>query len=130
MTVKTFVILAALLGFTGVGIGAFGAHGLNAYFAANPGREATFNTAVQYHLIHAVALLGAAWAAERFPGRLSRAAGWCLFGGALVFAGALYLLSIFQIGLFGAIAPLGGLGMLAGWALLGAAAWRAGGTTA
>lgn len=118
------MILAALLGFTGVAIGAFGAHGLNAYFAANPAQEVTFQTAEQYHLLHAAALLGAAWAADRFPGRLSRAAGWLLFVGAVIFAGALYMLSLFQIRLFGAVAPIGGLAMLAGWALLGAAAWR------
>lgn len=115
---KTFILLSAILGFTGVALGAFGAHGLAAYFAVNPGREDTFRTAVQYHLIHAVALLGAAWVAERYPGWPANTAGWLLFAGAVIFAGALYILSVFQVRIFGAVAPIGGLLMLAGWALL------------
>jgi uncharacterized membrane protein YgdD (TMEM256/DUF423 family) len=122
---KTGIVLAAVLGFTGVALGAFGAHGLSAYFAANPGREGTFETGLQYHLIHAAALLGAAWAAERYPHRFTRAAVWALFAGAVVFAGALYILALLQVRAFGAVAPVGGALMLAGWALLAAGVIRA-----
>ena len=75
MTSRNFILLAALFGFLGVGFGAFGAHGLSAYFAAHPDLQDDFRTATQYHLYHALALIGAAWVAERYPGRWSRWAG-------------------------------------------------------
>jgi uncharacterized membrane protein YgdD (TMEM256/DUF423 family) len=121
---RTFVILAAIFGATGVAFGAFGAHGLAAHFAANPNLESSFQTAVQYHLIHALALLGAAWAAEHYPGRWTRYAGWMFAFGILFFSGALYILSVFNVRFMGAIAPLGGLAFIAGWVCLGIAAWK------
>jgi uncharacterized membrane protein YgdD (TMEM256/DUF423 family) len=120
---RTFVLLGALLAFTGVAIGAFGAHGLRAHFDANPTLEPTFQTASEYHLIHALALFAAAWVYSRWPGRLTRWAGWLLFAGVVVFSGSLYILSIANARLMGAVAPLGGLAMLAGWACLAAGVW-------
>ena len=105
-------------------LGAFGAHGLSAHFDANPDSARTFDTAVQYHLIHAVALLGTAWAAERYPGRWTRYAGWLFALGILFFSGALYILSIFNVRFMGAIAPIGGVAFIVGWVCLGVAAWR------
>jgi uncharacterized membrane protein YgdD (TMEM256/DUF423 family) len=122
---RTFAMLAAVVGFTGVALGAFGAHGLAAHFEANPNLEPTFQTASEYHLVHALALVAAAWAAERWPGRLTGAAGWLFLLGVLLFSGSLYVLSIFNVRFMGAVAPLGGLSLLAGWACLGLAAWRA-----
>ena len=75
MNSRSMVVAAAIFGFLGVALGAFGAHGLAAHFAANPDLEPTFETAVQYHLLHAAVLLGAAWVAERFPSRAARLAG-------------------------------------------------------
>ena len=121
---RTFVLLGALLAFTGVAIGAFGAHGLRAHFDANPTLEPTFQTASEYHLIHALALFAAAWVYSRWPGRLTRWAGWLLFAGVVVFSGSLYTLSIANMRLMGAVAPFGGLAMLAGWASLAAGVWR------
>lgn len=121
---RSFVALAAILAFIGVGIGAFGAHALAATLTAN-GRADTFETGVQYHLIHALAIFGVAWAVEEWPGRLTRAAGWLFAVGIIVFSGSLYLLAITNTGILGAITPLGGLAFLAGWACLGLAAWRA-----
>jgi len=121
---RTFIIIAATVGFLGVAIGAFGAHGLAAHFADNPDLEPTFQTASDYHLIHALALLGVAWAAERYPGRAIRWAGYLMLAGVVVFSGSLYILSIANIRWLGAIAPLGGTALLAGWLLLGVAAWR------
>ncbi len=124
MTSRNFTLLAALFGFLAVAAGAFGTHGLSAYFAAHPDLEATFRTATQYHLVHAVALIGAAWAAERYPGRLSRWAGYLFALGILLFSGSLYVLSLFDVRIMGAVAPLGGLALLGGWLSLGLAAWR------
>lgn len=102
---------------------AFGTHALRASLEAS-GRFDTYETALQYHLIHALALLGAAWVAERYPGRWSTWAGWLLTAGVILFSGSLYILAIGNLSFMGAVAPLGGTCLLAGWAALGMAAWR------
>ena len=101
--------LAAVLGFTGVALGAFGAHGLKNVLSAN-GTAAIWQTAVLYQLVHAVASL---WAAERKPlvARL-----WA--AGVLFFSGSLYALAITNIKWLGAITPVGGVLFLIGWAML------------
>jgi uncharacterized membrane protein YgdD (TMEM256/DUF423 family) len=114
--------LAAIFGFLAVALGAFGAHALSAYFTAHSDLEATFHTATQYHLIHAVALIGAAWAAERYPGRWSRWAGYLFAAGIVLFSGSLYVLSLADLRIMGAVAPFGGVSLLGGWACLGLAA--------
>lgn len=121
---RTFLLLAAFFGITGVALGAFGAHALNALFTAEPSREATYETAVQYHLIHAVALLGAAFIAHTLPSCWVRAAGWLFAAGIILFSGSLYLLSIANLRFMGAVAPLGGVALILGWACMGIAAWR------
>lgn len=122
---KMWIIVGALLGLTGVAIGAFGAHGLEATLTAN-GRAGTFETASKYHLIHAVAIVAiAALATQLDPTLLNWAAG-LLTVGTLVFSGALYILAIFDLRFMGAIAPIGGLLMIAGWGVLAYAAWVTG----
>ncbi len=121
---RRFFVMGALLALVGVGIGAFGAHGLRAHFAANPNLEATFQTASDYHLIHALALLGVAWAVERWNHRLLVWGGYLLVLGAILFSGSLYLFSIANMRAMGAVAPLGGLALLAGWACLALGVWR------
>ena len=101
--------LAAILGFSGVALGAFGAHGLKNLLAAND-TIAIWQTAVFYHLIHAVASL---WAAEKRP---SVVRWWT--AGVLIFSGSLYFLAMTNIRWLGAITPLGGMCLLAGWALI------------
>lgn len=120
---RTFTIIAALLGATGVGLGAFGAHGLGAVLEAN-GRAATFDTAIHYQLIHALALLAAARLDEQHPSQWTLRAGWLLILGVILFSGSLYLLSIFNLRFMGAVAPFGGASLIAGWASLGLSAWR------
>lgn len=103
----------AALMFLGVGLGAFGAHGLKDILLEN-GRLETWDTAVLYHLIHGMAV----WVLGHVaPGR--RAAGFCLVTGVLVFSGSLYLLSITNVGWLGAITPVGGVFFLVGWGALG-----------
>ncbi len=101
-------------------LGAFGAHALDGL--VRPERLITFETGVRYHLIHALAAALAASLAERIASA-SLAAGLLLAGSA-VFSGSLYALVATDVGVFGAIAPIGGTSMIAGWLLLAWGAWR------
>lgn len=125
MVDRTFVILASTLMFLGVAAGAFGAHGLAPYFEKYPDLEATYDTAVRYHMIHALALLFIALLARHWPGTLTTWAGYLLLAGVLIFSGSLYLLVFTRTRWLGAITPIGGLAFLAGWVLLLVAALRA-----
>jgi uncharacterized membrane protein YgdD (TMEM256/DUF423 family) len=120
---KRWIIAAGIFGFLGVAAGAFGTHTLRPMLEAN-GRLDTYETAVQYLLIHALALIGAAWASERFPGRWTRLSGWGFIVGSLLFSGSLFALALFDLRFMGAVAPLGGAGFLAGWLLLVLGVWR------
>jgi uncharacterized membrane protein YgdD (TMEM256/DUF423 family) len=111
--------VAGLLGFTAVAFGAFGAHGLRARHPAPELLEA-YRTGALYHLVHAVAALAVALAGDRLrrgPMILT------LFTlGVVVFAGSLYALGLTGLTALGAVTPLGGLLLLAAWALVAAEA--------
>lgn len=119
---RVLLLLAALFGFTGVGLGAFAAHGLKGQLSAE--YLAVFQTGVHYQMLHALALLALAALWQRLGGRLLTAAGVCFCVGILLFSGSLYALTLTGIGALGMITPLGGLTFLAGWFCLGLAAWR------
>jgi uncharacterized membrane protein YgdD (TMEM256/DUF423 family) len=120
---RLFFALGALSAFIGVALGAFAAHGLKNRI--DPAMLATFEIGVRYHMYHAVALLGVAWACTRWPGAWTSASGWLFVAGIVVFSGSLYVLALTGIRWLGAITPLGGLAFLAGWVCLAWAAWRA-----
>lgn len=119
---RTFAIFGAASGFVAVAAGAFGAHALKARLS--PDLLAVFDTAARYQMFHALALLAAAWAVSRWPGRAAISSGWCFVAGTVLFSGSLYLLAFTGVRGFGAITPVGGVLFLAGWLLLGIAAWR------
>jgi uncharacterized membrane protein YgdD (TMEM256/DUF423 family) len=121
---RTFTIIGSLIMFLGVAAGAFGAHGLSGHFAKFPNLQATFDTAVRYHLIHGLAILAVAAAATRWPGAWTNWAGYLFLAGLILFSGSLYMLSLTGIRWLGAITPLGGVAFLAGWLCLMLAAWR------
>ena len=118
MTARLLLQLAALFGGLGVAIGAFGAHALHDTLA-RAGRLDTFETAVRYQFYHALALLavGALWAARPELRGLGLT-GWLWLGGILIFSGSLYTLCFTGITKLGAVAPVGGLLLLAGWVSL------------
>lgn len=123
MTVdRAFACLGALSGFLAVGAGAFGAHALRERLA--PDLLAVFETAARYQMYHALALLGAAGAAARWPGPLPVWAGWLFAAGTVVFSGSLYALALTGARWLGAVTPLGGLALLAGWVCLALAPTR------
>ena len=104
----------AVLGFLGVALGAFGAHGLEKVFVLHPKAPHWWETAVMYHLIHVPVLLLAA-CLRPFPAR----AWWLFVTGIILFSGSLYVLAITRalwLGQF--VTPVGGLCLLAGWLTL------------
>jgi len=115
---STFGIVAAVMGFLAVAIGAFGVHSPSAHFQAHPELESTLKTGVQYHFYHTLALLGVAWASGRWTSSLIPLAGWFFVLGIILFSGSLYALVLTANRKLGAITPLGGLAFLAGWACL------------
>jgi uncharacterized membrane protein YgdD (TMEM256/DUF423 family) len=121
---RGFFALGAVSALIGVAAGAFGAHGLRAIVA--PDLLAVFETGARYQMYHAFALLAAAWAATRWPGRRVRAAGWLFAVGTLLFSGSLYLLVLTGVRSLGAVTPFGGLALIAGWACLASAPWGRG----
>lgn len=121
---KVFFITGAGLGLLGVALGAFGAHGLAAHFAANPDLQSSYDTATRYLIFHALALLAVAWAMTHWSSPLFNWAGGFMVAGVLIFSGSLYVLSLTGVRWLGAITPLGGVAFLAGWLLLMVGAWR------
>jgi len=116
VTSHGWLTTGALLGGAAVALGAFGAHGLKARVPAD--LLAVFETAARYHLIHALAIVAVAWAAERLPGACVTAAGWLFLSGILIFSGSLYLMVLTGARVLGAVTPIGGLALIAGWIAL------------
>jgi uncharacterized membrane protein YgdD (TMEM256/DUF423 family) len=106
--------VAGLLGALAIGLGAFGAHGLKERLALIPEAVGWWETATFYLLTHAVAV-GAIAGRSLWPARL-----WAF--GATVFAATLYAMALGAPRWFGAITPIGGSLLIAGWVVL---AWAA-----
>ena len=104
--------------FLGVALGAFGAHGLSDYFEKFPKLAGTFETAVKYHIYHALGLLAVGILARAETSSLLNWSGYLLLAGLLIFSGSLYILVATNKSWLGAITPIGGVAMLAGWACL------------
>lgn len=118
---RTFIFIGALMGAAGVGIGAFGAHGLKG--RVSPEMLAVFETGARYHLYHALAILAAAALMGRLDGRAPVIAGWCFTAGIFLFSGSLYALALTGVTTLGAVTPIGGVAFLAGWIALAIAAF-------
>ena len=120
---KLFITLASLSGMLAVIFGAVGAHALKGKLDDQALK--VFETAVQYHFYHTFALLVVGVIALNQPQTvLLKSSGWSFVIGILVFSGSLYLLSLTGVRWLGAITPLGGLALIAGWACLAATGWK------
>lgn len=120
MTNRPVFLAAAGLGFVGVALGAFGAHGLKP-FLAETGRAAIWDTAVFYLFVHTSALAFLPW--------LSRGRIWpfsCFIAGILLFSGSLFLYALGGPPWLAAMTPVGGFCFLVGWVTLGVAAVHSG----
>ena len=126
---QRFLLLAcAANGFLAVALGAFGAHGLKTRLADLPDvarRLGWWDTASHYHLIHALALGLIALACDRVAQHWLRRASVAMLIGILLFSGSLYAMTLTGVTALGAVTPLGGLGLLAGWSFIGWGAWHA-----
>lgn len=117
--IRSPATFAAPFGALAVMLGAFGAHALHGQLDA-PALQ-LWHTAVDYQFWHALALLGLAAA----PASRWRVASSLSFStGIILFCGSLYALALGAPRLIGAITPLGGLALIAGWLCLVAAFWR------
>lgn len=121
---RHFVAIGAFLMFFAVGLGAFGAHGLKHYLSADS--LVIWQTAVQYHMVHALACIVLGVLMPRFPHKFARVrlVACLMLCGVVLFSGSLYLLALTGLSWMGAITPLGGLAWLLGWGLLGWTMWR------
>ncbi len=117
--IVTGCVLAAL----GVIMGAFGAHGLESRLSID--RLAIYNTAVDYHLYHALGLivLGSVAKATR-PSPLLLWSAVAMLAGIVLFSGSLYLLTLTDLRWLGMIAPFGGTAFIIAWLLLAMGVWR------
>jgi uncharacterized membrane protein YgdD (TMEM256/DUF423 family) len=114
---SVFLFLGALSAFIGVGMGAFGAHGLKTILS--PDLLAVYQTAVTYQMWHALGLISIALLRQLTPdSQLLPWAGWLMFVGILLFSGSLYLLALLGLGWLGIITPVGGVSFLTAWALI------------
>jgi len=124
MTARTALVMGALFAFAAVGLGAFGAHALKARLTADA--LAIWQTAVLYHGWHALALFGVGAVLLARPDAAPFAwAAWLFAAGIVLFSGSLYALAFTGVKALGAITPVGGLLLLAGWLAAAWGGWRA-----
>ncbi|WP_340120844.1 DUF423 domain-containing protein [Methylobacter svalbardensis] len=112
-----FLLLGALSALIGVGMGAFGAHGLKTVIS--PEMLAVYQTGVTYQMYHALGLIGIALINQQAPdSKLLHWAGRLMFSGILLFSGSLYLLALLNLKWLGMITPIGGVCFLTAWLLI------------
>jgi uncharacterized membrane protein YgdD (TMEM256/DUF423 family) len=112
---KIFLIAGSIAGALGVAIGAFGAHALKATLQNNAKTE-VFETAVKYHMYHALGLLLLGTVILKAePVKMFGYSGYCFITGIVIFSGSLYILSLSNISKWGAITPIGGVFLIVGW---------------
>jgi uncharacterized membrane protein YgdD (TMEM256/DUF423 family) len=131
---RRWIAIGALLGAIGVGLGAYGAHGLSKLLETKLGytgddlahRLDIFETAVRYQMIHAVALVLIGLALTQNDSRWWRLAAWAFLAGTLVFCGLLKVLTFAspEWKWLGGIVPIGGVALIAGWLALAIGALR------
>lgn len=117
-----FIALGGVLAALAVGLGAIGAHALKSQLT--PDRLETFQTAVQYQMIHAIGLILVGIVSLHNRSRWSDASGWAMLVGILLFSGFLYAWLATGQRWFVHLVPVGGVLYIIGWLLLAIGAWR------
>jgi len=117
MSARIAILVGSAAMFVAVALGAFGAHALRARLT--PDMTAVWQTAVQYHAWHALAILAVGMLLLQWPGqRAVEIAGWLFVAGIVLFSGSLYAMALTGVRGLGAVTPFGGVAFLAGWAAL------------
>ncbi|HMU55106.1 MAG TPA: DUF423 domain-containing protein [Nitrospira sp.] len=117
-----FLLLGSLAAGLAVAAGAFGSHLLKGMLDGP--MLAAFETAVRYHMYHALALCVVGWGNRPAHAKYCSAAGWCFVSGILLFSGSLYGMALTGARWLGALTPVGGTAFLVGWSLLARHAWH------
>jgi len=102
--------------------GALGAHALKSHWA--PERLDVYDTAVRYQFYHSLGLLGVGLALRSLDIGPMRAAALLLVLGIVLFSGSLYALTLGAPRIIGAVTPIGGLALIAGWLTFAYGMWR------
>ncbi|MBS0422279.1 MAG: DUF423 domain-containing protein [Proteobacteria bacterium] len=118
---KTLAVAGVLIALATV-LGAFGAHALKTHLSQD--RLMVYETAVRYHFIHALGLLAMGVLLRSVDGEMLRWSAALVLAGIVLFSGSLYLLTFGAPRFLGIITPLGGLALIAGWALFAVTMWR------
>ncbi|MDP6339564.1 MAG: DUF423 domain-containing protein [Candidatus Marinimicrobia bacterium] len=113
---KNWIILGASLAALAVILGAFGAHGLKS--KVSPEDLAIFETGVRYHMYHALGLILIGILGFHYNADMIQLPAVLLSVGILVFSGSLYILVLTGLRWMGAITPIGGIALIAGWVML------------
>ena len=121
---RPLLLAAGIFGFTGVTLGALGAHQLREFLTQRDTLP-IWQMAVSYQLIHAVALLALAGRSEKSP--LVAWSGACWMTGVVLFSGSLFGLALGGPRVLGPVTPLGGLLLLAGWVVVMVDGWKSAG---
>jgi uncharacterized membrane protein YgdD (TMEM256/DUF423 family) len=113
-----FLAIAAFFAGTAVAAGAFATHALRGSLSDRA--LEIFETAARYQMYHALGLLAIALLLQRaeFAPATLTYSGYALIAGTVIFSGSLYALSLSTVTWLGAITPLGGVFLIAGWGLL------------
>jgi uncharacterized membrane protein YgdD (TMEM256/DUF423 family) len=122
VTSRRVLLTAALLLALATLCGALGAHGLNGRLG--PERLALWDTAVRYHFLQSLGLMGIGLSLHTRDDRALRASAALIAAGIALFCGTLYALSLGAPHRWGTLIPLGGLAWIVGWVLFAYGIWR------
>lgn len=124
---KNILIAGSLLAGLAVILGAFGAHALGDHLS--PAQQKTYQTGIEYHFIHSLALCILALASSYISDKWQKIISYLFFVGIFCFSGSLYLLACKNIlhieswKWIGPITPIGGLFFILAWILFAYAIW-------
>jgi uncharacterized membrane protein YgdD (TMEM256/DUF423 family) len=111
---KLFLKSGAILAGLSIALGAFGAHAFKAALQA-AGNLETYETAAQYQMYGALALIFVGILTDKIPHKFLTWAGYAFMVGTIIFSGSLYLICATGVKMWGAVAPIGGTGLMLGW---------------
>jgi len=112
----TWIIIGSVLAALAVSIGAFGAHGLKSKVSSED--LVIFETGVRYQMYHSLGLILIGILGFHYPLNIIQLPAILFLIGIIIFSGTLYLIPLTGLRWFGAITPIGGTALIAGWIVL------------